>query len=202
MPDYFYLTSIFTLLSCCIIVPLLKGGKELHACVFPSSSSLGRTLIFDSNLFCKVLLKSGWALLWMYNNGVCLCHGQHFVICSIGRSVAGNVYCQSDLLLRGRKPVTPGPFPPLQLPQKPLHKWFWPITPKTGLEPTNLIHPSSLIEIQQLRTPLVTKGLQICIVQVSDLLRVKPTKGFACFTAEHPEASLPGRLRPLRISHP
>lgn len=146
MPDYFYLTNIFALLLCCIIVLLLQGEKEFHWHVFPSSFTLGCTLIFDSNLFCKVLLNSFWALLWMYNNGVCLCRGQCFVIYFMGRSVAGRVYCQSDLPSRGRKPITPVPFPPLQLPQKCLHKWFWPITPKTGLELTNLIHPSNLIE--------------------------------------------------------
>lgn len=64
---------------------------------------------------------------------------------------------------------------------------LWPITPKPGLEPTNLVHPSSLIEIQQLRILLVTKGPRICIVQVSHLLEAKPTKGFACLREEHPE---------------
>lgn len=187
MPNYFYLTSTFAFLSGCITVLLLQEEKELEACVFPSSFSPGCTLVFDSNLFCKVLLNSVWALLWMYNNGVCLCHGQCFVICFMGKSAAGSVYCQSDLPFRGRKPVTPGPLPPLQLPQKCLHKSFWPITPKTGLEPTNLVHPSSLIEIQQLRIPWVTKGLQICIVQVSHLLEAKPTKEFACLGVEHPE---------------
>lgn len=176
--NYFYLISTFAFLCCCITALLLQEEKWLKACVFPSSFSLGCTLIFDSNLFCKVLLNSVWALLWMYNNGVCLCHGQCFVICFMGKSAAGSVYCQSDLPFRGRKPVTPGPLPPLQLPQKCLHKSFWPITPKPGLELTNLVHPSSLIEIQQLRIPLVTKALQICIVQVSHLLQAKPTKGF------------------------
>lgn len=177
MPNYFYWTSIFSFLSCCITLLLRQGEKELEACVFPSSFSPGCTLIFDSNLFCKVLLNLVWALLWMYNNGVCLCHGQCFVICFMGKSAAGSVYCQSDLPFRGRKPVTPGPLPPLQLPQKCLRKSFWPITPKTGLEPTNLVHPSSLVEIQQLRIPLETKGLQICIVQVSHLLEANPQKG-------------------------
>lgn len=199
MPNYFYLTSTLVFLSCCITVLLLQEEKELEACVFPSSFSLGCTLIFDSNLFCKVLLNSVWALLWMYNNGVCLCHGQCFVICFMAKSAAGSVYCQSDLPSRGRKPGTPGPLPPLQLPQKCLHKSFWPITPKTGLEPPNLVHPSRLVEIQQLRIPLVTKALQICIVQVNHLLEAKATKGFACLVPQSgaPWVVIPVDLAPL-----
>lgn len=94
------------------------------------------------------------------------------------------------------------PFPTPAAPAEVSSQVFWPITPKPGLEPTNLIHPRGLPEIQQLRTPLVTKDLQICTMRFRDLLGAKPTRGFARFSVEHPEAKLPGRLWPLRISPP
>lgn len=94
------------------------------------------------------------------------------------------------------------PFPTPAAPAEVSSQVFWPITPKPGLEPTNLTHPHGLPEIQQLRTPLVTKDLQICTMRVRDLLGAKPTRGFARFSVEHPEAKLPGRLQPLRIAPP
>lgn len=73
---------------------------------------------------------------------------------------------------------------------------FNPLLPRQDFNQTNVIHPSSLIEIWQLGTPLVTKGLQICIVQVSNSLRVKATKGFMCFSMEHHELRCKGICKP------
>lgn len=197
MPDYFCLSSVFTLLPCCVIVHLLQGEKELHACVFPSSLSLGHTLIFHSNLFCKVLLSSVWALLWMYNNGVCLRHGQRFVICFMGRSAAG-MCCQSDLPLRGRKPITPVPFPPLQLPQNCVLTSY--SKSRSWTDKSNSLEQSRWNPA--IKDSSGDKSPADLYHASQQFTWTKPTTGSACLSVEHPEALLPGQLRPLGISHP